>query len=232
MVLVCHEHRFVYLKTTKTAGTSAEMVLQPLCEEPGLELTHEVETRVSKYGVVGARGPDVLRTKPKWQFWRKYPWYNHMPAREVRSNLGAKTFDAYSKIAAVRNPFDRAVSDFHFKKSRRGLPSEDTKTELAQFREFILSENWTNNWAIVSIKGQLVVDQFVRKEHLMADLAAIFAGFGLPTDDFDVPHTKSMAKRRKSIPVKEYFDPATIEVVRRKMAWVFDAVDYPDSPQD
>ncbi|WP_271948440.1 sulfotransferase family 2 domain-containing protein [Ruegeria faecimaris] len=232
MVLVCHEHKFIYLKTTKTAGTSTEIALQPLCEEPGLPRLENGQIRVSKYGIVGARGKTASLVRPKWQFWRKYAWRNHMPAKQVRANLGAKTFDSYTKIANVRNPFDRAVSDYHFRKHQQGLPSEDPQTEIAQFKEFIRSKAWGNNWEIVSINNKLIVDKFVRKENLQSDLKEIYRSFGLPEDSFELPHEKSMAERRKGIPVPDYFDADTIDIVRRRMAWVFEAGNYPEDPQN
>ncbi len=232
MVLVCYEHRFIYLKTTKTAGTSAEKALQPLCEEPGLGVLQPGEVRTSRYGIVGARGEVSDRRRPKWHFWRNHPWRNHMPAQEVKENLGRRTFESYTKIANVRDPFDRAVSQFHFRKHTRNLPSEDASTEFKQFRAFILSENWSNDWEIVSVDDKLIINRFIRKEHLLSDLNETYAGFGLAENSFDLPHEKSMSERRKDIPVSDYFDPETIEIVRRKMDWVFEALDYPDHPQN
>ncbi|WP_170397162.1 sulfotransferase family 2 domain-containing protein [Ruegeria arenilitoris] len=233
MVLVCHKHKFIYLKTTKTAGTSTEKVLQPLCEKPGLGELENGKVRISKYGIVGARGPGRREPHPDWQFWRKhkYPWRNHMPAWEVKENLGAETFDEYTKIANVRDPFDRAVSQFHFMKYLQNLPSEDPKTEFEQFKSFILSGTWSIDWKIVSIDNILIVDRFIRKEHLVADLNGVFADFGLPENSFNLGHDKSMKERRKGIPVPEYYDTETIDTVRRNMAWVFDKLGYPDSPQ-
>ncbi|MCA0929927.1 sulfotransferase family 2 domain-containing protein [Ruegeria profundi] len=233
MVLVCHKHKFIYLKTTKTAGTSTEKALQPLCEKPGLGELPNGEVRISKHGIVGARGPRTQNTHRILRLWHrhKHPWRNHMSAMNVRENLGAKTFDSYTKIANVRDPFDRVVSQFHFMKYQKNLPSEDAKTEFEQFRSFVLSGTWSIDWDIVSIDNKLIVDRFIRKEHLVADLKETLAGFGLPENGFKLGHDKSMKERRKGIPVPDYYDPETIDVVRRNMAWVFNTLGYPDQPQ-
>ncbi|WP_170456484.1 sulfotransferase family 2 domain-containing protein [Ruegeria arenilitoris] len=232
MVLVCHKHRFIFLKTTKTAGTSTEKALQPLCEAPGMDVLKPGVARESKYGIVGARGSVLHKAPPKWQFWRKYPWRNHMPASEVKSNLGRTRFEQYTKYGNVRNPFDRAVSQFHFMKHLMNLPSEDPQTEIKQFKEFIRSEEWFDDWNIVSVDNTLVIDSFITKENLVGDLTKIFKGYGLSEDSFKLPHDKSMRERRKGIPVPDYFDSRTIDIVRRKMAWVFEALPYPEQPQD
>lgn len=42
--------------------------------------------------------------------------YSHLTATEIREYIGSTIFDSYLKLAVVRNPFDRLVSEYHFKK--------------------------------------------------------------------------------------------------------------------
>ena len=39
-------------------------------------------------------------------------------------------------------------------------------------------------------------------------------------------------KSHHSFSFADYFDPASIDAVRRSAAWVFDRFDYPDHPAD
>lgn len=90
MVMIRHTHRFIFLKTRKTAGTSVEMALQPLCTPPGRPITEQTPAIESRFGVVGRRhmprGPLARPT-----FWRK-DWYNHRPAAQVAQALGPETW--------------------------------------------------------------------------------------------------------------------------------------------
>lgn len=231
MVLVCQDPAFVFLKTTKTAGTSAEMALQSYCVPPGQTVLEDTETLETGYGIVGARGrKHVIQKAPRWKIWHDRGWYNHMPASAVRKKLGAARFDAATKITSVRNPFDRMVSYFHFQKPEISKTAGDFADIKAQFRDDVLAEEWSDDFWIIEIDGQNVIDHIVRTEHIAEDLRAVTNALELDPARLSLPHTKDRRSHRKGHAVHEYFDPDTIAVIRRRMAWVFDLTDYPDAP--
>jgi hypothetical protein len=45
--------------------------------------------------------------------------WSHFTAAQILDEVGPETFNSYLKIAVVRNPFDRLVSEYHFKKHGR-----------------------------------------------------------------------------------------------------------------
>ena len=117
-MIVSHQHRFVFVKTRKTAGTSIEIALAQHCgpddiitpidevdEQIRRNLGHRgpqnFEVRKKVRGIIGiARrmlGKDVVR------------YYNHIPAGSIRDNVGAQIFDSYQKFCVVRNPWDRLI---------------------------------------------------------------------------------------------------------------------------
>jgi len=91
MALVCYEHNFIFLKTYKTAGTSVEMALEPLCVPPGTEIVEHHPVIKTRYGIVGRRGPATKDgggglNKIK----RRFEWWGHMGALGVRLRVGKK----------------------------------------------------------------------------------------------------------------------------------------------
>lgn len=233
MVLVSHDHEFIFLKTTKTGSSSVEMALQPLCQPPGSDVVERTHERVSRHGIVGARNAraTVADVRHKWRVWRPYDWINHMSARAVRRNLGARRFDGYRKITAVRNPFNRAVSAFHYISRNRGLDlPEETGALKSAFRDFVTSNAYFNDLPIVSVDGRLVVDVFIRLEHIDEDLADLARSLNVDASDLRIPHTKNFASLRMGRHPAEYYDRITIDHVRTSMRWVWDNVDYPDTP--
>ena len=48
----------------------------------------------------------------------------HLPYAELRRAVDAKTWESYKKVAVVRNPWDRLVSDWNWRR-RGGLPLGD-----------------------------------------------------------------------------------------------------------
>lgn len=228
MVVVSHQHQFIFLKTRKTAGSSIETSLQPFCAPPGIDVPHDYFT-ISDVGIIGAM------KGPKKRLRRETPahlpiWYHHMPAAEVALHLGQAKFDAYQKISAVRNPFDRMVSYFHFHKRNEHDGTEDFSVLRRQFHEFVKTKGWNDDVEVVTLDQSYVVDHMIRFEHLHNDLEKVFRALGLPFDPAGLAHEKSMSKTRKQYAIADYFDAECIDITRRRMKWVFDRFDYPDSP--
>ena len=103
-MIVSHQHRFVFVKTRKTAGTSIEIALAQHCGPDDIitpidEVDEQIrrdfghrgpqnfEVRIQEKGISGIvrrlLGKNVVRH------------YNHSPAREIRERIGAQSFDSY-----------------------------------------------------------------------------------------------------------------------------------------
>ena len=83
------------------------------------------EVRKKVEGIIGigrrVLGKDVVR------------YYNHIPAGSIRDNVGAQTFDSYQKFCVVRNPWDRAVSLYFWRKNRPDANRLGKETSFADF---------------------------------------------------------------------------------------------------
>jgi len=239
MVLVCYPHNFIFLKTAKTAGTSVEMFLEPLClPPPPPENTQVVEHRPevkTRYGIVGRRGqwPDPEGVWPLKYIRYRLEWRNHRSARFVRLRLGKKRWHQSTRITTIRNPFDKAVSRFHFKYRHKKIEGLDFSTLRAKFLEYMQYNYQDGDKPIVFLWGKYIIDGEIRFEHLREDLQTLQRDLALPIDPVaNLPHEKSMKKSRKSYPVPDYYDRKSIEIVKSKLAWMFDRFDYPTEPVD
>lgn len=230
MVLVCHDHPFVFLKTRKTAGTSVEMVLESLCVPPGQEIVEFRPTQKSEHGIVGARGPFVFKG---WkQIFRHFEWRNHQSAAFVRRMIGRKEWDARAKITTVRNPFDRMVSYFNYSRRVKKLPAfADFSDARAAFQDFCHSRAWRDDRKIVHINGKFIIDHTVRFENLDGDLRSLAQKLDLPLRLDELPRTKVAGARSNAKDIPDYFDPALVEFIKTRLSWVFDHYDYPLEPQ-
>ena len=237
MVLVCHPHRFIFMKTRKTAGTSVEMYLERFAI-PGDRYTgsEEVRETVTDTGILGSR----LGGRRKGD-----TWYNHMPAKRVRSQLGAPTWDSYLKITTVRNPYARLLSQFLY---RRGGRYPGDEREFARLRdEFVRfvkggwfrRREWTNDLEIAGIDGRVEMDVLIRNETLHEDVEALCARLGLPWEPARLPHTKKAAGDKGRFPLALYYTPETRRIVAREFDWLLSRVPYrlpepgaADAPED
>ena len=229
-MLVSHAHRFVFLKTRKTASTSVEMALQTFCiPEDTAEPAEKTTAIVSDVGIVGARSiPPTTRRGDS------VIWFHHMGADAIADGIGEEAFASYRKVATVRNPFTRIVSGFHYRRRNRNRPPgpEDWDEQRTAFRDWVLSEKWSNDRYIVHRNGRFCVDHAVRFERLQDDLNDLAGTLGLDPAKVALPHTKDNRAARRGRPPAEYFDRDTVDMVRRRLSWVFERFGYPERPEE
>ena len=167
-MIVSHEHKFIFLKTKKTAGTSIELALTKLC---GPEDVITPLTEIDEAKREGGRCAQNWRLHGWWgskrplfkRRWFKftaadYGFYNHMPAAEARELIDDKVWRSYFKFAFDRNPWDRQVSFYHHRyRNEKAQPTfasfmhEDARARI-------------DNYDIYSIDGDVAVDFVGRYE--------------------------------------------------------------------
>lgn len=206
-MLVSHRHRFIYLKTKKTAGTSIEKALEPFARPLG-ELaawTHAAPMAVSEAGIVGGRGKGS----------RHEAWHSHMPAAQVREQLGAEIWRDYTKICAVRNPWDKVVSFFHMARPR--VKERPQHQIFERFRRFVAEEDdLGEDLDTFAIDGRLVADQVIRYETLAGDFARVCAAIGIAAPALDA--IKADTRGEAKIDYRDYYDAPTRERVAARFA--------------
>lgn len=100
MALVSFKHKLIFVKTTKTAGTSIETDLsQRLEPEAIVTPIYPPEDGHVARNHLGADGNPLF--------------FNHMPAKQIREILGAETFQSMTRICVEREPVSKCISHFH-----------------------------------------------------------------------------------------------------------------------
>lgn len=240
-MLASHRYRYIFIKTRKTAGTSVEVYFEPYCLPYGMPSGEEFRSQsVSESGIVGFRGyPRPWPFRPKW--------YNHMPARKIRALVGHSIWNEYFKFTVVRNPFDKLVSAFFFFASSPGLMprlallrprrlrsivsaiapvlGRDDGETIENFRAWVRHAKLPQDRQLYCIDGEESVDFFIRYEDLAAGIEAICGRVGLPFEPGRLPAFKSEFRNRR-IPLKDFYDRATLQVVCRQYAWEIKRFDY------
>ena len=199
-MIISHQHRFVFLKTRKTAGTSVEIALSTVCG-PDDVITPIVEEDEELRRAAGGRGPQNHESPPLQR-----RAYNHMPAQMVRRVLGRERWESYFTFAIERNPWDAVVSLYHWRYR---------DTEAMPFADFVRSpmveEYATKNARIYRLRGEIAVDRVCRYESLDDDLAEVWRKLGLPGAP-SLPRAKAGVRPRGSY--ADYYDAETAAHVR------------------
>ncbi|MEZ5828261.1 MAG: sulfotransferase family 2 domain-containing protein [Hyphomicrobiales bacterium] len=228
-MIVSHKHKFIFLKTKKTAGTSIELALTKLC---GDEDVITPLTKIDEDQRAGGRGAQNWRLHGWWgskrPIWKRrlfkftaedYGFYNHMPAEAAKALLGNdQAWRGYFKFAFDRNPWDRQVSFYHHRYRREDVPPP--------FPEFIHNDRRAriNNYEIYSIGGDVAVDFLGRYENLEADLRHALSQVGVTFDD-ELPRAKTTFRKDKR-PYREFYDADTRDIVGNWYSREIKLLDY------
>uniref|UniRef100_UPI00404AF844 sulfotransferase family 2 domain-containing protein n=1 Tax=Gelidibacter sp. TaxID=2018083 RepID=UPI00404AF844 len=121
-MIINHEHKFIFIKTQKTAGTSMEIALSGLCSKNDIVTPISIDDEAIRIGL-GYQTPINYKIPLKKYskkelvelilFGNKKSYYNHMSCEEIKQNIGDNMYNDYYKFCFERNPFDKVISLFY-----------------------------------------------------------------------------------------------------------------------
>jgi hypothetical protein len=221
-MIISHEHKFIFLKTKKTAGTAIEAALSKLCGPSDVITPYREESEADRKG----RAPQNYRIehplKPERPLWRKllgrperyyHPsvgYYEHMPAATVRAYVGEEVWRRYFKFAFDRNPWDRQVSWYLYKtKSKSARPSFE---RFMQSRRRAYVDNHEIYLEAGTLASGLAVDFLGRYESLEADLNQALEMAGVACA-LEVPRVNITPNKDEARDYRSYYSDETRALV-------------------
>lgn len=187
-MIVSHEHKFIFIKTRKTAGTSIEVALSAIAGEDAIvtpvtppEPGHMPRNWQGWFNPFPELVDRYARREPSLDRWtvratarnlkgrRRY--YNHMPASVVRDRLGPEIWDEYFTFCFERDPWEKVVSWYFY-------VSRDNPDRLP-FEQWALVRDLPSDWNKYTIGGTVAVDFVGRFTDLEADLHHALAQVGV-----------------------------------------------------
>ena len=181
-MILSHAHRFIFLKTNKTAGTSTEIALSKFCgpDDVITPISPEDELLRGKLGFSAPQNYACQRAGSE-----EVTFYNHMPAAEIRAAIDPAIWHGYFKFCVERNPWDRMVSLYYWRCRSEPRPS------IQEFLDSDVPADLKRRGSeIYTIDGKVVVDHIVRYENLDAELEDIRLRLGIP-ERLVLPRAKS-----------------------------------------
>lgn len=228
-MIISHRHRFIFLKTQKCAGTSAELALSQVCgpDDVITDLGSDEHLRIGR----GPQNYDIPESyRPLgWQLRqrlgakasrRAMRFYAHMPAGEIRRSMDPAVFDAYRKITIVRNPWDRIVSLYfwHYRNCA-SRPSFDWFVRLPRYRPT------RKTFDLYSINGEIVASDVLRFERLQYDLDALITTLDVDTRP-RLPRAKGTHRPRDAGSYRGFYSDETRNIVAKRYAREIEAFSY------
>lgn len=121
-MIISHKHKFIFIKTRKTAGTSLEIALSSFCGENDIITPIDSDDEKAREAS-GGLGPRNFKlpfskhtTKEKLGILFGGPrkaYFNHISAQEAKAFIGDNVWDSYYKFCFERNPFDKVLSQYY-----------------------------------------------------------------------------------------------------------------------
>lgn len=212
-MIVSHAHRFIFLKSRKTAGTSVEIALSRVCG-PADTITPISPADEPARAAYGGRGPQHFDSPPL----PRRAW-NHMPASMVRQLVGREVWRDYLTFSIERNPWDALVSLFHWQ-MREG--------ETMAFEDFVWSPT-VDDYAqrqprAYRINGELALDEVCRYDQLEHDLGLLWERLELP-GRLELPHAKAQTRSDRRH-YSTYYDDASAARVAEVFAPAIEAFGF------
>lgn len=228
-MIVSHRHRFIFLKTRKTAGSTLEVVLSRVCgpddivtplgpKDEALRLDHGPRN----YRLPMWRWPlngllKELRGRHPGTRWTGH--YPHMRAKAVRRLVGEEVWSSYYKITSERNPWDRQVSLYYWRmRNMADPPSFEQYLRGSDRRALRLG-----NFDIYSIGGRVIVDDVILYHDMRAGLERIFDRLAIPLPD-EIPGAKTGI--RPGSDYRTYYTEETRELIARCYAREIDVFGF------
>jgi len=138
----------------------------------------------------------------------------HLRADQIRDAVGEERFARSYRFSFVRNPWDRAVSQYAYMLQKKYLRDFAGMNEDDSFPRYLslIQERRHVQWTpqcefLFDASGTCLVDFIGRFERLREDAAAVFENLNVP--GAELPHSRASEHR----PYVEYYDADTKRVI-------------------
>jgi hypothetical protein len=179
-MIISHKYKYIFLKTSKTAGTSIEIALSKYCGEKDIITPIMKEDEVIRQNL-GYKGPQNYLEQDR--ITARY--YNHISAAEIIPRIGEEVWNSYYKFCFERNPFERVISQYFFLCRTEPRPSI---MDFVQSGAPLLLHK--RGYKLYTIDKETVVNRICLYENLEDDLDSVRALVNLP-GPLELPHAKT-----------------------------------------
>ena len=181
-MIISHKHKFIFIKTYKTAGTSVERHLERYCGQHDVvtpiypEEKGHIPRNYSGFWLPRSLYLDSGFLKRELaDLTRRRKFYNHCMGINIRGRLPCEIWTTYFKFAVERNPWDKFISHYN-------MISNMENNQLT-LEEYLTRGPLPINYPLYTdMSGALILDKVCKYEDLDNDLGEVFAQIGIPYD--------------------------------------------------
>lgn len=198
-MIISHKHKFIFVKTRKTAGTSIEIALSAICGGEDIITPLPPKYELIRQELTGKSFQNCFKSGHEYssdrfdnmqethEMKQNLLFRTHKSARFIKRNLPGTTWNRYFKFCFERNPWDKVISMYYERYSATG------KKTLS---EFINSDELygLSDWKKYFIKGQNTMDFIGRYENLADDLDKAYNMLNI-SERPELPHVRGNKRK-------------------------------------
>ena len=193
--MISHRHRCIFVHIPRTGGTSIESLIWP-----------DVDQRTEADLWMGFRD----------KFHNKYQTggLQHLHAGQIQVEVGVETFQQYFKFALVRDPWDKAVSQYRYMAKREDLREYLGMKPRDCFKRYLelIPKKTHVQWEpqtrfVFDDAGNSLVDYIGRFESFAESVGVVMDRIGLRVST--IPH----ANKSRRNPIQDEYDSESMEMV-------------------
>lgn len=237
-MIICHNHKFIFFKPLKTAGTSIEAFLSRSCNE------NDIVTGPAKTDNRLIESAYYCRNNLDTNGLHRFHGHTYPDLLYSKTN---STWDSYFKISCVRNPWDLCVSYYwwsiwskseHFKDIT--INDKDNYADvIRKFKKFLLSPSILDESSINGAESfkttidflaresdrfiKSDINHYIRFENIQNDVKNLCNSIGIPPGE--IPRFKS-TQRKLPMHYTEYYDNIAKSVVEKKFLTSIEKFNY------
>ncbi len=158
-MIISHKLKVIFIKTSKTAGSSFELALSKYCGPDDIYTAIGTDTNIRKSWNI-----------PQSQNTKKIKYKHHTSASEIKKTIPQNIWNNYLKVSIIRCPYDTMISSYYWNKSQKTFSLFVADT-LAPAKRL-----W--GYKVICINNRLVTDFLIRYEHLDEDIKKLETKIG------------------------------------------------------
>lgn len=227
-MIISHRHKFIFIKTRKTASTSVEIALSKFCGPTDIitRLTQKDEQKREKLGYRGAQNYKIpfskyglrdylraLRQKKRLNF------YSHVGVDYIKKYIDTNIWESYYKFCFERNPWDKMVSWYYWCYPRNPRPS---------FSDFVRSNlpKQIEGIDLYSLNSKIAVDKVFYYENLNSAMEEIKDYIGLNDVPILPPTKASYRDPEYKSSYRELYSAEDKRIIEQLFSREIEAYDY------